>query len=80
MRNARRRSVLSAMDNTHRMTGAQLRRLRTRLHVTQAELAHRLGVHWNTLARWERDELPIRPPMARLLDLLVKGSPPPHGP
>jgi DNA-binding transcriptional regulator YiaG len=49
------------------MTGAQLKRLRARLGVTQERLADQLGVHWNTLARWERDELPIRPPIERLL-------------
>jgi transcriptional regulator with XRE-family HTH domain len=55
------------------MTGAQLQRLRARLKLTQAKLAEQLGVHWNTLARWERGEVPIRPPIARLLRTLEAG-------
>ena len=49
------------------MTGAQLRRLRALMQLTQAALAARLGVHGNTVARWERDQLPIRPPLVWLL-------------
>jgi transcriptional regulator with XRE-family HTH domain len=42
------------------MTGTALRTLRTQAGLSQQGLAARLGVHWNTVARWERDELPIR--------------------
>ena len=31
----------------------------------------RAGVHWNTVARWERDEVRITEPMARYLALLA---------
>ena len=42
------------------MTGAELRRLRTRAHLSQRALAKRLGLHWNSVARMERGELPVR--------------------
>ena len=50
--------------------GGTLRRIRKRLGLTQAALAKRLGVAPNTVARWERNELPIREPMALLIRLL----------
>ena len=53
------------------MTGAQLRRLRIKRELTQAQLAERLGVRANTVARWERDELRISELTARLVRLLV---------
>jgi len=52
------------------MTGQQLRRIRKRLGLTQVELADRLGVASNTVARWERNEVGISGPVARLLTLL----------
>ena len=42
---------------TDTMTGEELRRARTRLNMTQKELAQKLEVHWNTVARAERGEL-----------------------
>ena len=54
------------------MTGQQLRQTRQRLGLTQAALAERLGVSPNTVARWERNEVPIREPMARLIRFLAK--------
>jgi DNA-binding XRE family transcriptional regulator len=36
-----------------------MQRARKRLGLTQRELAERLGLHWNSIARMERDELPI---------------------
>jgi len=53
------------------MTGTDLRRLRRRLRLTQRELAERAGVHSNTIARQERDEVRITEPMARLFKLLA---------
>ena len=41
------------------MTNVELKSLRTRLGLTQAELAEDVGVVPNTLARWERGELGI---------------------
>lgn len=49
------------------MTGKELKRIRTRLRLTQTELAEKIGVHWNSVARWERDEVPIRESMALLI-------------
>ena len=54
------------------MTGAQLRRIRKRLDLTQRELAEKLGVSANTVARWERDEVSIAEPAARLARLLLE--------
>jgi transcriptional regulator with XRE-family HTH domain len=54
------------------MGGDELRRLRTVLDLTQAGLADELGVTSNTVARWERDEVAIPEPVARLAKLLVK--------
>jgi len=50
------------------MTGDALRARRTRRAMTQADLAALLGVSPNTVARWERGELPIR----RLSDLALR--------
>jgi len=41
------------------MTGQELRQARKRLKMTQVGLADALEVHWNTIARAERGELPI---------------------
>jgi DNA-binding XRE family transcriptional regulator len=41
------------------MTGADIRRARRRLKWTQEQLGEALGLHWNTIARMERNELPI---------------------
>src|SRR5262249_29663336 len=50
------------------MPGATMRRL---LGWTQVELAVALGVTSNSVARWERGEVSIRPPIARLLRHVV---------
>jgi transcriptional regulator with XRE-family HTH domain len=42
------------------MTGKELRRLRRRAGLSQRKLAVKLGIHWNTVARMERDELAVR--------------------
>lgn len=39
------------------MTPAEIRDARERLGLSQRAMALALGVHWNTLARWERGEL-----------------------
>jgi DNA-binding transcriptional regulator YiaG len=54
------------------MKGDELRRIRNRLAWTQTEMAVRLGVTRNTLARWERSEVSIREPMARLIKFVAK--------
>jgi transcriptional regulator with XRE-family HTH domain len=53
------------------MTGDELRRLRRRLGFTQAQLAERVGVTANSVARWERGEMGIRESAARLIRLLA---------
>jgi len=52
--------------------GKALRRLRRACGLTQETLAQRLSVHWNTVARWERNEVPIRPAMEQLIRLVAK--------
>lgn len=54
------------------MTGAELRKCRERLRLTQAELAAEVGVTKNAIALAERDERGIGEPLARLVRLLVK--------
>jgi len=49
------------------MSGKELLKLRERLKWTQAQLAEAVGVTWNTIARWERDEVGIGEPAARLV-------------
>jgi transcriptional regulator with XRE-family HTH domain len=46
------------------MTGADLRHERRRVGLTQRELAERMGLHSNTVARLERDEWPISDKLA----------------
>jgi len=49
------------------MSGKELLKIRERLKWTQAQLAEAVGVTWNTIARWERDEVGIGEPAARLV-------------
>jgi transcriptional regulator with XRE-family HTH domain len=54
------------------MDGKELRKRRDQMKLTQVELAEELGVTSNTVARYERDELAIPEPVARLTVLLQK--------
>lgn len=54
------------------MNGLALKKIRTRLGLTQVGLAKRLHVSPNTVARWERDEVPIRETMAQHIRLIVQ--------
>jgi DNA-binding XRE family transcriptional regulator len=45
-----------------------MREARNRLGMTQKELGEALGVHWNSVARMERDEFPI----IRTTELAIK--------
>jgi transcriptional regulator with XRE-family HTH domain len=56
------------------VTADQLRRLRRRLGLTQASLAELVGVPANTIARWERGEMEMRPSMDRLVRLSVEAA------
>jgi DNA-binding transcriptional regulator YiaG len=49
-----------------RVSAEELKTLRDRLGLTQAELAELIGVGWNTIARWETAQREI-PPMAMKL-------------
>jgi DNA-binding transcriptional regulator YiaG len=48
------------------MRGQELRAVRSSLGVTQAELARRMGVTWNTVARWETGQRKV-PKIAEVL-------------
>ena len=54
------------------MTGKALRAARSRLKLTQEELAKRLGVQKNTVWRWEKEQRHIPEPVAKLLEFLRK--------
>jgi DNA-binding XRE family transcriptional regulator len=41
------------------MTGKQMQAARKRLGLTRRELGELLGLHWNSIARMERGELPV---------------------
>lgn len=49
------------------VSGADLARHRTRLGLTQTELAARLGVHAMTVSKWERAEHRIPAAVAKLV-------------
>jgi DNA-binding XRE family transcriptional regulator len=52
------------------MKGKELRAARARLGMTQTELGEALGVHWNSIARMERDYDSF--PITRTTELAVK--------
>ena len=52
------------------MPGITLKRRRLALGMTQRSMATALGVHWNSVARWERGEMPMRDCHALMLALL----------
>jgi len=54
------------------MKGAEVRRVRKELGLTQREFAKRLGVTGNSVARWERNELTVGSTAAILIRLLGK--------
>jgi transcriptional regulator with XRE-family HTH domain len=57
------------------MTGADLRHERRRVGLTQRELAERMGLHRNTVARLERDEWPISDRLAsEFFDVLMRAQ------
>ena len=53
------------------MTGNELRQVRERLGLTQVELAARVGLDSNSVARQERGEVMIREPLAKLYHRLL---------
>ena len=55
------------------MTGARFRELRDTLGLSRARLAPEIGVHWNTINKWERGEQPIPLMASKLFLSLYKG-------
>ena len=53
------------------MTAVEIRALREKLGWTQMALAEAVGVTSNTVARWERGEMAISEPAARLLQKIA---------
>jgi DNA-binding transcriptional regulator YiaG len=53
------------------MTGVEIRAFREKLGWTQMALAEAIGVTSNTVARWERGEMAISEPAARLLQKIA---------
>jgi DNA-binding transcriptional regulator YiaG len=53
------------------MSGVEIRALREKLGWTQMALAEAVGVTSNTVARWERGEMTISEPAARLLQKIA---------
>ena len=53
---------------------SELAKRRRRMGLSQVELAAALGVHWNTLARWERGALTIVRPawLKAMLDVIER--------
>jgi transcriptional regulator with XRE-family HTH domain len=56
------------------MTGEELKAIREELGWTQSQMADELGVTPNTVARWERGEMEIFEPAARLAMILARGT------
>lgn len=54
------------------MTGQKLKALRRRTGLTQAALAELVGVAPNSIARFERDELVMKPTTARLIEFVTR--------
>lgn len=49
------------------MDGKSLQAIRRRLGLSQAALAREIGVHANTISRWERDDIGMRESTERLI-------------
>jgi transcriptional regulator with XRE-family HTH domain len=63
------------------MTGKQLRALRDHMGLTQIQFAERLKIAGNSVARMERGEMIITPPMELLISFVAReaGVDPSHG-
>jgi DNA-binding transcriptional regulator YiaG len=58
---------------TPAMSGPEMKAIRLAPpKLTRKKVAEGMGVHANTIARWERDELTITEPMARLFKLICE--------
>jgi DNA-binding transcriptional regulator YiaG len=54
------------------LTPTAVRRIRKRLGLTLVEFAELVHVHWNTVAKWERGEVGMRPSTAELIRRVAK--------
>jgi DNA-binding transcriptional regulator YiaG len=61
------------------MSGVEIPVLRAKLGWTQMALAEAMGVTSNTVARWERGEMAISEPAARLLQKIAAEEKPRSG-
>lgn len=57
------------------MKNTEIKALRERLHLTQKALAKVVGVEPNTVARWERGEAKVPPPMAEYIKKVIEKLP-----
>ena len=57
------------------MKSAEVRRIRSRLGLSQERFARLVGVHRVTVARWETDAVRVVPPVAKLLRMLGRKKP-----
>jgi transcriptional regulator with XRE-family HTH domain len=55
--------------------GKEFLQIRKSLGLTQEQMAMKIGVRGNTVARWERDESKISEPMARFVLILAGAQP-----
>jgi len=53
------------------MKGIELRKHRKQLGLTQKQMAKTIGLHWNSLARMERDEIGISEPVVKLVRMIA---------
>jgi len=53
------------------MEGKELKQIRLKLGLTQKQMAERIGLQRNTIARMERSEIGISEPVARLARLIL---------
>ena len=60
------------------MTKDALKRVRKQLQMTQAELAHELGVTRGSVARWENGTHKVPEMAAKLMERLVRERRPPE--
>ena len=64
--------MLSHCETLGTMTGAQVKRIRRQLGLTQMAMCRLLGIGRATLARWEAGQYPVPKPVAMLLPRLLK--------
>lgn len=56
------------------MNGKELKEKRSKLKLTQEQLANELQVTANTVARWERDEMKIPPFLHLAIETIERNS------